>query len=268
VLYVPPFAIGDTFMKAHAARGAASVLSLLLVSAPISLARADEDEPLPSNAPTQPYELSAWCFGAMSEYLSIYDQVKPDLRAIDKLWGSSVPNEAEPYAADIAAARKELKVLAGAVEAAEKASPQVISPRGAEAVRMGRGIWGPAETGTHRELARAWLSWALPDRCDSNARELTAKSLLLGQVLKYNAPSATDAPPADAAPAPTPAPDTAKPPPATPDAAAVPTAPAAPAAPTTATPPSAPEPAPDTAKPPPAAQASPVAPAAPTTGQP
>jgi hypothetical protein len=161
-------------------------------------ASADQGEPLPSGAPTQPYELSAWCYGAMSEYLDIYEKVKPDLRDIDKLFGSSVKNESEPYQSDVAAAHDELKVLSGAVEAAEKASPQVISPRGAEAVKLGRSIWGPAEQHTHRELARAWLSWAMPDQCDTNARELASKSALLGQVLKYNVPSATDAPAAAA----------------------------------------------------------------------
>jgi len=146
-------------------------------------------EPLPPDAPADPYELSAWCYGAMAEYLEVYDRVKPDLKAIDRLFGTSVKNEAEPYHGDILAAREELKVLAGAVEAAEKASPQVISPRGAQAVKTGRSIWAPAEEKTRRELARAWLSWALPDACDTNARALAARSALLGQVLKYNAPT-------------------------------------------------------------------------------
>jgi hypothetical protein len=149
---------------------------------------AQQGEPLPAGAPTQDYPLAAWCYGAMSEYLQIYDRVKPDLRAIDKMFGSSEPNEPEPYASDMAAARVELKVLADAVTAAEKASPSPIAPEGAEAVKLGRSVWAPAEAKTSRELARAWLSWALPDRCDTTARSLTTKSALLGQALKYNAP--------------------------------------------------------------------------------
>ena len=193
-------------MKARLSNLAAPVVAFgLALAGGVAMAAvtvgSDRGEPLPAGAPTQPYELAAWCYGAMSEYLSIYDTVKPDLRAIDKLFGSSVKNEKEPYAQDMAAARDELKILAGAVEAAEKASPQVIAPRGVTAVNSGRAIWSVAEQGTHRELARAWLSWGLPDRCDSNARELAAKSALLGQVLKYNVPSATDAPPATPAPA-------------------------------------------------------------------
>jgi hypothetical protein len=151
-------------------------------------------EPLPEGAPKDPYELASWCYGALDQYLYIYDHIIPQLKDIDRMFGSSVKNEAQPYAADMAAAHDELKVLAAAVESAERASPQVISNRGAAAVILGRSIWSPAETHTKRELARAWLSWALPDACDSNARALKSRSDLLGQVLKYNAPSATAAP--------------------------------------------------------------------------
>jgi hypothetical protein len=153
-----------------------------------------DGEPLPSNAPKAPYELAAWCYGAMDQYLIVYRTIIPELRDIDRRFGSSVKNEKEPYADDMAAARDELAVLRGAVVAAEKGSIKVIAPDGVRAVELGRDIWGPAEAHTKRELARAWLSWALPDRCDSNARELTAKSNLLGLALKYNLPSATDAP--------------------------------------------------------------------------
>jgi hypothetical protein len=182
-------------------------LALMAADAPAP-ANPPQGEPLPAGAPTQDYPLTAWCYGAMSEYLDIYERVKPDLKAIDKLFGSSEPNEPEPYASDMAAAHVELKVLADAVVAAEKASPSPIAPQGAEAVKLGRSIWGPAEAKTSRELARAWLSWALPDRCDSTARALAAKSALLGQALKYNAP------PADAAAAPTPPTSTTTPAPA------------------------------------------------------
>jgi hypothetical protein len=186
-------------MTAPASTLASAILAAALLGASLGPARAApldpapataDAEPLPAGAPTDPYELAAWCYGAMSEYLEIYDRVKPDLRDIDRMFGTSVKHEAEPYQDDIHAAREELKALAGAVEAAEKASAQVIAPRGAAAVSLGRSIWTPAEQKTRRELARAWLSWALPDRCDANARALASRSALLGQVLKYNAPDA------------------------------------------------------------------------------
>jgi hypothetical protein len=168
---------------------------------------AQPGEPLPAGAPQEEYPLAAWCYGALSEYLEVYDRVKPDLVTIDKMFGTSQPHESAPYAADMAAARVELKLIGHAVQAAEQASPSPIAPQGVDAINLGRSIWRPAEMKTRRELARAWLTWGLPDRCDSNARQLAAKSALLGKALSYNNPSATDAP---AAPAPTP--DAAPPP--------------------------------------------------------
>ena len=170
-------------------------LALALMAAQAPPPQAGGGEPLPPGAPTDPYQLTAWCYGAMSEYLDVYERVIPDLRAIDKEFGTSVQNEKAPYSADMAAAHVELKVLAGAVEAAEKASPNPIASQGAIAIKLGRSIWAPAELKTRRELARAWLSWGMPDRCDSTARSLAANSALLGKALSYNNPSATETPP-------------------------------------------------------------------------
>ncbi len=156
-------------------------------------------EPLPPGAPTDPYELSAWCYGALNEYLLIYDKVKPDLRAIDNEFGGDKVVESEPYASDMAAAHAELKMIGEAVTAAEQASPSPIADEGADAMREGQSIWSIAESRPERELARAWMMWALPDRCDSNARELAARSLLLGKALKYNASQHAAAPHAPSA---------------------------------------------------------------------
>ena len=84
-------------------------------------------------------------------------------------------------------------MLAGAVQAAEQASPSPIGPKGAAAITQGQSIWRPAEAHTRRELARAWLSWDMPDKCDSTGHDLAAKSALLGKALTYN--NAGDAPP-------------------------------------------------------------------------
>lgn len=154
---------------------------------------------LPPGAPAEPYALTAWCYGALSEYLEIYPKVIPDLEAIDKLFGSPVTNEKTPYADDVAAAREEQALLSSAVTAAEQASAQPISARGVEAIRAGRGIWGPAEAKTRRELARAWLSWGLPEKCDATAHDLITRSSLLGQALK-SGDAPVDTPPSPPTP--------------------------------------------------------------------
>jgi hypothetical protein len=207
----------------------AIILALLLLAgdpppAPqaSSPAPAQPGEPLPPGAPTDDYQLAAWCYGAMSEYLDVYEHVKPELKDIDRMFGTSVKNEAEPYFDDMQAARAELKVLAGAVEAAEKASAQPIAPTGVAAIKLGRSVWTPAEEKTRRELARAWLSWALPDACDTRARALAARSQVLGAALTYNNPDSAASPDPAQPPAPAPPPEPA---PADPAGAAVDTAP-------------------------------------------
>jgi len=173
----------------------ALALALSLMTAGAPAAAATDAEPLPAGAPSDPYELTAWCYGALGEYLTVYETVKPDLRDIDKMFGTSVIED-EPYQSDMAAARQELKMIGESVTAAEKASPRPIAPIGAEAIREGAGIWSVAESKTRRELARAWLTWALPDRCDVVARQLAARSVLLGKALSYNnGPGASDAAP-------------------------------------------------------------------------
>ncbi|MBS0408893.1 MAG: hypothetical protein JSR86_03180 [Proteobacteria bacterium] len=163
----------------------ALILALTLMAASAPPPDAAQGEPLPPGAPSDPYQLTGWCYGALAEYLEIYDVVKPDLVAIDKMFGSPV-KEAEPYQSDVAAYRDELKIFAQAIEATEKASPQVISGQGAQAIRSGQGIWRQAELRSRRELARAWLSWGMPDQCDTNAKALLAKSTVLGKALSFN----------------------------------------------------------------------------------
>jgi hypothetical protein len=207
-------------------------LALILAASLVMAAPPPDEgagEPLPPGAPTDTYELAAWCYGALDEYLQVYDKVIPDLKAIDREFGTDV-KEAQPYHGDMAAARVELKVLGDSVTDAEKASPTPIADRGVAAMNDGRHIWSVAEAKPRRDLARAWMMWALPDRCDANARDLAQRSLLFGKALSYNQGGAA----AQGGPAPAPAPDAA---PAADAAPPPPTDPAAQPAPTQRPPP-------------------------------
>src|SRR4051794_33193458 len=65
---------------------------------------AQRGEPLPPGAPSEPYELTAFCYGALSEWLAIYRQVIPDVQAIQRSTGGQT--EAEPFAGDVEAGRQ------------------------------------------------------------------------------------------------------------------------------------------------------------------
>ncbi|QUD87733.1 hypothetical protein [Phenylobacterium montanum] len=193
---------------------AAPALAAQPASQPAAQAPAEDDDGVPPSAPKDDYRFVAWCYGALDEYLQIYDQVKPDLKAIDKMFGSPV-KEDEPYHDDVAEDRKALKRFGQAIEAAEKASLHPISPQGAAAMQSGRDIWSAAKLQPSRKLADAWLFWGLPNRCDIVAKQLKVRATLMGQAF------AIEAPKADAAPAADPPPASAAPasePPAAPDA--------------------------------------------------
>ena len=153
---------------------------------------ADDGDDVPTNAPKGDFQFVAWCYGALDEYLDIYEQVKPDLKAIDKLFGTPVV-EAEPYSADIAEDRKALKRFAASLQTAERASLQPVAEQRAAAIQSGRDVWAVARLEPNRRLADAWLFWGLPPRCDRAASRLKARATLLGQAVAIDPPK-VDAP--------------------------------------------------------------------------
>ncbi|HEY2658965.1 MAG TPA: hypothetical protein VGI79_04535 [Caulobacteraceae bacterium] len=167
-------------------------------------ATSDDWDEIPSNAPRDDYGLVSWCYGALDEYLTLYEVVKPDLKAIDKMFGTPVV-EAEPYHDDIAEDRKALKRFAGAIEAAEKASARPIAPEGAAAMESGRHIWAAARLEPRRRMADAWLFWGVPTRCDKVAKTLKVRATLMGQAFAVEAPKVDGATAPAATPETTPA---------------------------------------------------------------
>jgi hypothetical protein len=131
-----------------------------------------ETEDIPPGAPTDDYGFVGWCYGATDEYLTIYTKVLPDLKDIDKAFGSPVKEDV-PYATDVAAQHKALKRFGDAMAAAEKATSDPINTtEGQDAIAKGRSIWSVAETLPNRKLADAWLFWGIPVRCERTAKAL------------------------------------------------------------------------------------------------
>jgi hypothetical protein len=158
-------------------------------AAAAAVARPDD---LPPGAPPDDFGLVAWCFGALGEYLSIYDDITPDLKAIDKIWGTPVVED-KPYTADMAAARLAEQRFAAAMDAAERASAQPIGQYGLDSIAKGRSIWSMVRLKSRRNLVDAWLFWGVPERCETTAKALNARANLLGQAMA-GAGGAVDSP--------------------------------------------------------------------------
>ena len=147
---------------------------------PVQLADA---EPLPPGAPADDYGFVAWCHGALAGHMDLFQVVKTDLNALPD------PDPQATAAADaemLQAGAQYLAFYDQAMNAAEKASPELINPRRLEAEKIGLSIWAPAARAEAKTRMWSWVMWVLPGRCEYAAERLYEKSMLKGQALGIN----------------------------------------------------------------------------------
>lgn len=149
------------------------------------------------SAPTDDYGYVAWCYGAISSYVELYDRAMPEVIRIERAWPtpSTEENISQVYPAQRDEGKRNLVLFARAMVAAERASPTPIQDQGIEGVRRGRAMWTGATSVPKAQLAQFWMSWSPPARCEETAKALEARSLLFGQALSYNAKGVTAAAP-------------------------------------------------------------------------
>src|SRR5688500_15487246 len=126
----------------------------------------------PPGAPRDDYGLVAWCYGALSGYLDLHKQVMPEVTRIESRFraqGRTLAEDLKVYSDMERDGRRQMKLFAQAMEAAEKASLRPINAAGAEAVKKGRAVWAAAPNLPKARVAQEWMSWALPARCETTA---------------------------------------------------------------------------------------------------
>jgi hypothetical protein len=151
----------------------------------------------------------SWCYGALSGYVDLKDQVMPEVTRIETAFrapGRTLAEDMKVYADLEKESRANLKLFARAMEAAEKASMRPINAEGGEAVKRGRATWAAAPNLPKARVAQEWMSWSLPARCVTTAESLETRAKLLGAT--FDPTAATVEPEA----APEAAPETAEPP--------------------------------------------------------
>ena len=165
------------------------------------------EQPFPFGAPTDDYGFVSWCYGSLNGWMELRDRAMPEVERIEKAYrrpGSSLSEDMKVYKDLAAEGRRNLKLFAGAIETAEKASVRPISAQGAEALKKGRSTWAGAANITNARLAQEWMSWALPARCEPTAKRLQQNAALMGPAFSTGAEPlespAPEAPAADAAP--------------------------------------------------------------------
>ncbi|HEX2560220.1 hypothetical protein [Phenylobacterium sp.] len=156
----------------------------------------------PPGAPRDDYGLVAWCYGALGGYLELHDDVMPEVTRIESTFrapGRTLEEDLKVYSDMQRDGRRQMKLFAAAMEAAEKASLRPLNAVGAEAVKKGRGVWAAAPNLPKARVAQEWMSWALPARCESTAVALENRAKLMGA--GFRAGGEEEAAPAEAEPA-------------------------------------------------------------------
>jgi hypothetical protein len=148
---------------------AAFAAALLLAASPAA-ATPSNDPNYPPDAPTDDYGFVAWCYGALSGQMELYQLVKPDLDAL----ATSDAERADNNKLDdeqMAAGRDYLGLYQRAMEAAEEATPK-LNIRGGEAISEGHSIWDKARIADAKTRMWSYLNWDLPGRCETTAHKL------------------------------------------------------------------------------------------------
>ena len=173
-------------------------------------AEVSPEDRFPAGAPHDDYQFVAWCYGSLRAYVDLHDQVMPEVTRIESTYrppDRKLSDDLKVYADMQKAAKAQLKDFQAALTAAEKASLRPINVIGARAVTPGRDVWKAGPDVTPARLAQAWMSWALPARCETTAKNLQATATLMGGAFKVNdepdpPPAAAEAAPAADAPPP------------------------------------------------------------------
>lgn len=150
-------------------------------------APAAEAPKYPPGAPQDDYGLVAWCYGALGGYLELHDTVMPEVTRIESTFRApdrTLEEDLAVYSDMQRDGRRQMKLFAAAMEAAEKASLRPLNAVGAEAVKKGRSVWAAAPNLPKARVAQEWMSWAIPARCESTAVELEKRAKLMGTAFR------------------------------------------------------------------------------------
>ncbi len=165
------FALVLAQADAPSADGAATPASAPSADAgPVSTSAAPVESDIPRGAPADDFGLVAWCRGALTGHMALYQLVKPELRSIER--PGEVATEAKDDVEQMKAGRDYLALYRRAMLAAEKDSPTPIRPRGESLEAQGEAIWSGARTAEPRKRMWTWLMWDLPGRCEVAAKRL------------------------------------------------------------------------------------------------
>jgi hypothetical protein len=128
------------------------------------------DSGTPRGAPAEDYDFVAWCHGALTGHMALYQQVKPELVSIEQPGEVAVDEKNDRL--QMAAGREYLALYARALNGVDHGKPGALLQRRKAAEAQGAAIWEPFKGVPARQQMWAWVGWDLPGRCETAAKAL------------------------------------------------------------------------------------------------
>ena len=136
------------------------------------------EDPFPSGAPTDDYGFMAWCYGALSGHVALYDTTLPEVRRIEAEFpepGRTIDQVMADYDAQHHRGQELLESYSRVLDV-EEAQGKTRGRHRATSIARGADVWKGSDTSNPRALAQLWMSWALPGRCQATAARLDPRA--------------------------------------------------------------------------------------------
>lgn len=140
-----------------------------ITAPPSAPAPASADGALRS-APAQDYDFVAWCHGALTGHMALYETVKPELVSIEQ--PGEVATDAKNDKLQMEAGREYLALYTRALNGVDHGRPGALLERRKAAEAQGSGIWDAFKSQPPRQQMWAYVGWDLPGRCETAAKAL------------------------------------------------------------------------------------------------
>ena len=146
---------------------------------------------MPIGAPSDDYQFVAWCYGVLSGYLDLHDQVMPEVTRIEFRLapaGQQAGRRPQGLRRPAAPGPRGPQAVQGRPDRRREGQPAA-DQCGGRAIRSRAGArsgTSPPDV-TKARVAQEWMSWTLPARCPGIAATLETRSKLLGASIQANA---------------------------------------------------------------------------------
>ena len=157
---------------------------------PAPAAATSVESDTPRGAPAESYDFVAWCHGALTGHMALYEKVKPELVSIEQ--PGEVATDEKNDRLQLQAGRDYLALYTRALNGVDHGRYGALMTRRKAAEAQGEAIWAPYNDAPARARMWAYVGWDLPGRCETVAKAMETPAGRLAALHSPAPPPAED----------------------------------------------------------------------------